>query len=562
VNVDAPSLRSVKPEADPDLDRILAKCLEKDPANRYQSAKEVAVDLNRFKRDSGSKRPVMPLDATTTATPTKPSRRLTRRQIVVLAGAVTCIAAFLFLLLRPVEHHDAIDSVAVLPFENVGADPNTEYLSDGIAESIINNLTNIPDLRVIPRSTAFRMRGIDPQEAGAKLKVRSVLAGRIQRQGDELTVQVDLLDVEKQSQLWGQQYHRGSKDLVVLQSEITSEVSSRLRQKLSGEVKKNVSKQYTENPEAYRLYLQGRFFWSKRRAAEITKAIDCFDQAIALDPSYALAYAGLADCYVIQPQYAGVPSKETMAKAIAAATKALELDNSLAQAHTALGGAYTNIWQWDKAEQEFKKSLELNPNYPTTYHWYGLLMGSQGRNEERLAAIKKARELDPLAPVLGLNMGVVYYQTKRYELALKEIDDVIAMDSSFGVAYYRKSEPLVMLGRYQEAYDYAVKGVELSQRSSESLSFLGYVSAVAGKKAEALNIAHELETRMQAGTSLGYYVARVYIGLGDKENAFTMLNKDYANGSVSMMWLRSDGIWASVDQDPRFMELITKIGLK
>lgn len=558
VNVDPPSVRALKPEIEQDLERIVMKCLEKDRESRYQSAREVAVDLKRFRRDSEGRR-ILPSHVTQPITPA-PLRKRSWRKIAVPLAAILVIGGAAWFLLG--DRREALDSLAVLPFENVGNDQNMEYLSDGISESIINNLAKIPGLRVIPRTTAFRFKGTDPQEAGGKLKVHAVLAGRIVRQGDDLSVQVDLIDVEKQSQLWGQQYRRSNKELLTLQDEITNEVSNRLRLGITGDVKRDVNKRYTENPEAYRLYLQGRYYWNKRRAAEIGKAIECFNQAIALDPSYALAYSGLADCYAISEQYAGLPAKEVYPKAAAAATRALQIDNSLAEAHTTLAFASFASWNWGKAEEEFKISLSLNPQYPTTYHWYSLLLHTLGRHEEAFAMIKRAQELDPLSPVIALNIVLAHDIQGDYQKTVDGASAIIAMDSTFGLAYYRQVNSLLSLGRPDDAYTAATKGVELSGRSAESLSFLGYCLARMHRREEALKIVRELEQRFAARFSTGYYIAKVFDGLGNKDSVYVWLNRDFDNHSGSMIWLSYDPQWKEDRSDSRFIDLLRKVGLK
>ncbi len=559
VNVDPTPIATARPEIEHDLERIVMKCLEKDRNNRYQSAREVAVDLKRFKRDTEGKR----LQSTTHKLPVQPVQKRKSWTKVAGGSAVMLLVAagVAWFFLRG--QGEALDSLAVLPFENASNDQSMEYLSDGITESIINSLTKVPDLRVIPRSTVFRFKGkdMDPQEVGMKLKVHAVLAGRITKQGDDLTVQVDLVDVEKQSQLWGQQYRRNTKELLSLQEEITSEVSNRLRLGLSGEVKKSITKRYTESPEAYKLYLQGRYFWNKRRALEIQKAIECFNQALALDASYALAYVGLADCYALLEQYAGMPGKETYPKAVAAASRALEIDNSLAEAHTTLAFASFAMWNWDKSEQEFKLSISLNPNYPTTYHWYSILLHRLDRHEEAFKAIKRAQELDPLSPVIGLNVGLAYYMDGKYERALQEMDAVMAIDSLFGLCYSRKSQVYAKLGRLKEALAMASRGVEISGRSSEAVSFLGYCYGRMGRRDEALKIAKELEERYAIKTSTGYYIARVYVGLDDRDNIFKWLNVDLENHAGTMIWLNQDRELEPYRSDPRFIELNKKVGL-
>ncbi len=559
VNVDPTPITTGHPEIEHDLERIVMKCLEKDRNNRYQSVREVAVDLKRFKRDTEGKR----LQSTTHKLPVQPVQK--RKSWTTVAGGSAVVllvaAGVAWFFLRG--QGEALDSLAVLPFENASNDQSMEYLSDGITESIINSLTKVPDLRVIPRSTVFRFKGkdMDPQEVGVKLKVHAVLAGRITKQGDDLTVQVDLVDVEKQSQLWGQQYRRNTKELLSLQEEITSEVSNRLRLGLSGEVKKSITKRYTESPEAYKLYLQGRYYWNKRRALEIQKAIECFNQALALDASYALAYVGLADCYALLEQYAGMPGKETYPKAVAAASRALEIDNSLAEAHTTLAFASFAMWNWDKSEQEFKLSISLNPNYPTTYHWYSILLHRLDRHEEAFKAIKRAQELDPLSPVIGLNVGLAYYMDGKYERALQEMDAVMAIDSLFGLCYSRKSQVYAKLGRLKEALAMASRGVEISGRSSEAVSFLGYCYGRMGRRDEALKIAKELEERYAIKTSTGYYIARVYVGLDDRDNLFKWLNVDLENHAGTMIWLNQDRELEPFRSDPRFIELNKKVGL-
>lgn len=560
VNVDPAPFIATHPEIEPDLERIVMKCLEKDRESRYQSAREVAVDLKRFKRDSEGKR--VPPPAASNVSVQTPQRRTKWLKIGVPAAVLVVACSLALFLFRG--RGEALDSLAVLPFENSGGDQNMEYLSDGITESLINSLTKIPELRVIPRSTVFRFKGkeADPQDVGSRLNVRAVLTGRVIRQGDGLNVQVDLVDVARQSQLWGQQYRRNVADLLALQDEITSEVSDRLRLGLSGDVKKLVAKRYTENPEAYKFYLQGRFFWNKRRASETQKAIECFNQALALDPTYALAYVGLADCYAIQEQYSGIPGKETYPRAAAAAARALEIDNSLAEAHTTLAFASYSMWNWKKAEDEFKTALSLNPQYPTTYHWYSLLLHTLGRHEEAFKVIRRAQELDPLSSIIAMNVAMAYEIDGKYEKTLEGLDGVLMMDSTFGLAHYRKVLPLIYIGKVSEAYAAASKGVELSGRSAESLSFLGICLARMEKRDQALRIVKELEQRYVSQTSPGMYIARVHGALGNRDSVFAWLNADYENHSGLIDVLAYDLDWGSYRSDPRFVDILRKIGLR
>ncbi len=580
VNEDPESVLKSRPECSAELDRIINRALEKDPADRYQHADDMVSELRRVQKQSskvsrGSLANI-PISFPSPAKPNEETPKLHSQErssssklsfsryvylLVVIFALIAVATVYYFFFLN---HAKPIDSLAVLPFVNVGADPNTEYLSDGITESIINSLTRIPGLRVIPRSTVFRFKGkdIDPQDVGAKLKVRAVLTGRIVQRGDELNVQLDLIDIDRQSQIYGNQYHHTAADIISMQEEIVGDVLKPLGVTLSGEERKTVNKRYTENVEAYKFYLQGRFYWNKRKASEIQKAIGFFNQAIALDPAYALAYVGLADCYAIQEQYAGLPGKETYPKAVAAATRALELDNTLAEAHTTLAFASYAMWHWDKAEQEFKTAFSLNPNYPTAYHWYSILLHALGRHEEASRAIKRAQELDPLSPVIGINVAIAYAFEGNFEKAIEGMDAVVAIDSTFSPAYYRKTQPYVKLGKMQEAFAAASKGVEISGRSAEALSILGYCLGLMGRREEALKIVKELEQRYATQTTSGYYIARVYAGLGEKNRMFKWLEADLENHSGSLIWLTQDSEWDSFRPDPRFSDLLNKIGIK
>ncbi|MFN0159257.1 MAG: protein kinase domain-containing protein [Bacteroidota bacterium] len=572
VNEECDTVQKHRDDVSPELDRIIHRALEKDPNDRYQHIDDMTSELRKFlKQSSRITRPVptevAPLISKEryleSNSPLLQGQKPPRTLYFVLAAAAILLiafAAYMFFLPRT----ETIDSLAVLPFVNVGGDPNTEYLSDGMTESIINSLTRIPGLRVIPRSTVFRFKGKDndPQEIGTQLNVRAVLMGRIVQRDDNLNLQLDLIDVDRQSQVYGNQYQHRASEILAMQEEIVSDLLNQLGVTLSKQSQQTVTKRYTDNVDAYKLYLQGRYYWNKRRALEIQKAIECFNQALALDASYALAYVGLADCYALLEQYAGMPGKETYPKAVAAATRALEIDNTLAEAHTTLAFASFAMWNWDKGEEEFKLSISLNPNYPTTYHWYSILLQSLSRHEEALRTIKRAQELDPLSPVIGINVGLAYYMEGQYERALQEMDAVLAIDSLFGPAYSRKSQVNAKLGRLNEAFAMASKAVEVSGRSSEAVSFLGYCYGLLGKRDEALKIAKELEERYAIKTSTGYYVARVYVGLDDRESIFKWLNLDMENHAGTMIWLNQDRELEPYRSDPRFIDILEKIGMK
>jgi eukaryotic-like serine/threonine-protein kinase len=566
---------SIRPSIPQEVDQIVQRLLEKDPEDRYQHADHVVSDLRRILKRTGrvsrSAMPAVPAPSgvqsdyatDSTVPPSSLPGRIPKRILVAgMAGLIMLVLVVggYLLFLRPSR---AIDSLAVLPFVNGSGDPNTEYLSDGITESLINSLTRIPQLRVVPRSTVFRLKGkdVDPQEAGASLKVKSVLAGRVVERDGALDVQIDLIDVENQSQIWGSHYRKNINDILALQEEIVGEVTSRLRITLANETKQQLARKSTENADAYQLYLQGRYYWNKRRTGEIEKAIDYFSRAIVLDPNYALAYVGLADSYIIQEQYSSVPGRESYPRAEAAARKALELDNSIAEAHASLGYIREYLWDWQGAEREYKAAIELNPKYATAYHWYSILLRCLGRGKESIAAIKRAQEVDPLSTVIAVNVAMGYRYEGEYPEATRRLRSIIETDSTFAVAYSQLGRVYRTQGELSSAIAPFRQAVKFSDRSAEYLSDLGNSLARLRQQQEANTVLTELLTRYEHHTASAYSVAKVYAGLGDTEKTFEWLEKDYSDHSGWFVWLPADDVWDGIRYDPRFIELLKKVGL-
>jgi serine/threonine protein kinase/tetratricopeptide (TPR) repeat protein len=571
-----------RPDLTPELDRVIARALEKDPEDRYQSAADMVSELRRIKKQSS--RVTRPLqvphsgeggrETSGTASaapppalpsPALPSRSGSRNMKLFAAAGVVLLAIAAVLGYRYFfGAASPIDSLAVLPFVNAGADSSMEYLTDGMTESIINSLTRIPQLRVIPRSTVFRFKGkdADPQEIGSKLNVRAVLSGRVSQRGDEITLQLDLIDVRSQAQIWGEQYRRKANEVISLQEDVVKDVSKELSVALTGETKVALAKHSTENPDAYKLYLQGRYFWQKRRGTEIRKAIDYLNQAIALDPGYALAYAGLADCYLLLEQYAGQPWKEVAPLGEHAARRALELDKSLGEAHASLAFIRMNDWDWSGAEKEFTTAIELSPKYATARHWYGILLGREGRMEESYHQIEAAYEIDPLAPVILLNMMLANDRVKDdYATAVSFFQKGLELDASFYPAYHSMGRVQTRRAMYPEAVQNLQKALELSSGSSEVLSSQGYCLGLMGKKAEALAIVHELEGRYARSAGAAYSIARVYAGLDDRDKAIEWLQRDLSDHSGWIAWILYDFEFDKMRQDPRFRDIVHKVGL-
>ena len=450
------------------------------------------------------------------------------------------VAVFYLYSARP--RNAAIESIAVLPFVNASADPNTEYLSDGITESLINSLSQLPKLRVVPRSSVFRHKGqnVDPQTVGRELGVRAVLTGKLVQRGDTLIIQTELIDVEEGSQLWGEQYNRKLTDILAVQDEISREISEKLRIRLSGEERKQLTKRYTENTEAYQLYLKGRYYWNKREAEDLKKGVDYFRQAIDKDPNYALAYAGLADNYNVLAIWTPIESKEVYPKAKSAALKALEIDETLAEAHISLAYAlFRYDWDWLGAEREFKRGIELKPNYATAHQWYSFYLSALGRTEEAIVEIKRAEEIEPLSLFITSDVATALYRARQYDQAIAQLRKTIEIDPTFGYAHYSLGVVYEKKGLYDAALDEMKKAVALSKRP-DFIASLGYTYAVSGRRAQALDVLDQLNENAKREHVSAYLFALIHTGLGDKDLAFVWFNKACQDRDYRMTRLNYD----------------------
>ncbi len=456
-----------------------------------------------------------------------------------------------------------IDSIAVLPFQNVSGDPNFEYLSDGIAESLINSLTQIQQLKVIARNTAFRYKGkdVDAEQVGRDLSVRAVLTGRVRQVGDRLNIQVDLVDAATGAQLWGEEYDRPAADALSIKQAIAREITGNLRLRLSGEQEQQMIAGETTSAEAYQSYLRGRFYWNRRSADGLKRAITEFQQAVDRDTGYALGYVGLADCYLVLEEYAGTPATETLPKAQAAADRALQIDPSLAEAYASKGLIFLNQWKWAESEDAFKKAIELNPKYPTSRHWYSIYLRAKRRHVEGLREMKLAQELDPLSPTISQNVAMMYLLNDDVESAVREWQKVIELEPNFPPAHANLAHVYLKQRRYEEAVATSQRAVDLSGRASLYLSALGHAYAVAGKRAEALQILREMEERYAKGESVAQYLARVYAGLGDKDQAFAWLEKDFTNRSGLLHTITWWQFYDDLRSDPRYTDLVRRMNL-
>jgi eukaryotic-like serine/threonine-protein kinase len=463
-----------------------------------------------------------------------------------------------------------ISSIAVLPFVNESGNPEIEYLSDGMTDTLINNLSRIPKLSVKARSSVFRYKGkdIEPRRVAADLNVQAVVNGRVMQRGDNLTLNLEMVDARSGDQIWGEQYIRKVGDLVALQSDIARDVSNKLRQKLSGADTERISKRGTDDPEAYQHYLRGRFHWNKRTIEDINKSIEYFQKAIDLDPSYALAYAGLADSYTVIPSYSNNRSKEAFPKARAAAMNALEIDNSLAEAHATLASVLHEFdWKFEEAEKEFKRAIELDPNYATAHHWYAEYLLTMGRSDEALAEIKRAHECDPLSLIINSMLGLIHGLRGDYTEAEAQLKRTLEMDPNFARPHLFLAGLYEQQGRFEEAIsEYEKHAANIGVPADDIGKAWGAVRQAyktGGPKSywqALLELAKKgAEARPESAPPL-FVFAVLSAQAGDKDRAFEYLERSFQQREVDILRL-NEPLLIPLHSDPRYNDLIRRIGL-
>jgi len=514
--------------------------------------------------DEALQRPTAPttvLEAQRAASGTQElSKAKSRRVVVLTASAIIAVAlvAFAYLYLSRGKSAAAKNSVAVLPFVNASFDPDVEYLSDGITESLINSLSQLPNVRVLARTTMFTYKGkdADPRKVGRELGVDAVLAGRVVQRGDSLVIQTDLVNVADGSQMWGERYSRKLTDVLAVQDDIVRDVSSKLRARLSGADGQRSAKTYTAKPEAYHLYLKGLFYWNKRSLKDAENAVPYFQQAIAADPSFALAFAGLADSYVGLAGFeGGAPAHEVMPKARDAALKALKLDDRLEEAYAALGRVLLDYdYDFAGAERAYQRAIELNPNYATPHQRYSQLLASLGRQEEALAEARRALEIDPLSLIANRLYGDRLIDARRYDEAIAQLRKTLELDSNFALAYSSLAVVYQAQGDYDASIEAIAKAYQLTGR--QEYAALARESFAKGGWQGYLRAIMERRTDLRAFTR-----ATSHAWLGEKDKAFAELNKAYENREATLIRLKVDPRLDPLRSDPRFAELLRKVGL-
>jgi len=482
--------------------------------------------------------------------------------VIVMIGIASLVLLGGFFFLRP--RDPAIESVAVMPFSNVSGDPDAEYLCDGITESLINNLSQFPTLRVMASSTVFRYkaREIALQKIGDDLHVQAVLSGTLLRQGNTLIVHAELVDVKTGTQIWAGQFNRHVEDVLAIQSDLSREISENLRLNLTGDERQRLARLSTEDAEAYQVYLKGRYYWNKRNPEAVQKAVRYFEQAISEDPAYALAYAGLADAYIYLSFFNVVSPRDAMPRAKSASLKALEMDGHSAEAHVSLGYiSYSYDWDWAAAGKHFDRALALNPVYTRAHSFYPLYLISSGQPQGALAAAKGALALDPASPALSHYVALQLYFTRQFDQAIEQCHKTLEIDPTFAVAYQVLGEAYLGKGMNREAVPVFEKYRVLSHGGPDSIALLGYSHARLGERGMALAAIKELRAYSNKSFVPAFFIAVVYAGLEDKDQAFLWLEKGYDERYNRFAYLTLEAFWDPLRSDDRFSNLVRRIGI-
>jgi TolB-like protein/Tfp pilus assembly protein PilF/tRNA A-37 threonylcarbamoyl transferase component Bud32 len=552
-----------------DISRVILKCLEKEKDKRYQSAGEVRSELTNIEKGIPTTERVIP-----------ERKPLTSREITVTLGfkkvlvpalvfiGIVIVGVIIWQLLPkkeaiPVALSDK-PSLAVLPFVDLSPKKEHEYLCDGIAETLINALSGVKDLHVPARTSAFyfKDKDMDIREIGQKLNVEAVLEGSVQVVGDRLRMTARLSNVTDGYQLWSENYERGFEDVFTVQDDIAQEIVKALKIKLIGEEEAQIVKHYTDNREAYDFYIKGLYFWNKRDKKNLEKALEYFQEAIENDPTYALAYSGLADTYIVLADNIFIPASEAFPKAKAAAMKALEIDDSLAEAHISLAAILESYdWDFAGAEREYQRAIDLKPGYATAHQWYALHLSFLGRYEEAIVEILRARELDPLSPRINANVGQLFFYARKNDRALEELKKSTEIFPEHLSNYIVTGLVYAQIGRYEDAISSYEHGFEISGRSGELSTWLAYIYALSGKRSEARKRLNTIIEYAKQNFVSPIDLASVYVGLGEKEEAFSWLEKGYSEKDAGLPYLKANPVFDPLRSDPRFKALLKKVGL-
>ena len=546
----------LNPELPDQLETILIKSLEKDRKIRYQTAIELMVDLKRLQKEKSEDQP-----ASTQVSEETTERRRSYFWPAVAGGIVTIVivALALFWSFSSAPPSETINSIAVLPIENRTDDPELNFLAEGIAQGAIHRLSQLQQLeRVVPGMAMerFSQQGVDPDMVGEELGVEGIITGYLRQTGEEIALYVELVDARNNRSLWGGRFIRTRSDLLEIEEQFATEIADVLGLQLTGEQREGLTKRYTENVEAYQLYLRGRYYWNQRSKEGFEQAIGHFNQAIEIDPAYALAYAGLADTFMLQGVYRHVAGQEALQAAEKAATSASDLDDSLAEAHVSAGLLAMYRFDWEVAEREILRGLQLNPNYPSAHHYHALYLRTTARFEEALAELREAQALDPLSPRITMDLGLELTHKGEYDLTIEQFSNALELQPNFAMGYASLGRAYFRKGLHQEALTSFRRGADLDFVIGAAR--LAYFLAVTEQKEEALELLQELE----GSNARPNDIAAVYVGLGEIDKAFEWLDQAVEPDELDNFRIQSsDFEFDPIRDDPRFSDLLRRMNL-
>jgi serine/threonine protein kinase/TolB-like protein/cytochrome c-type biogenesis protein CcmH/NrfG len=597
----APPLSSFISDAPAELQKIVRRCLAKDPEERYQSIKDVAIELRDLRREitDDLDTTVSPMTADSNTQSSNPSTSIgsgatadrtiaqttsmssaeyivtgikSHKAVILLGLAViAAVAVGLGFYWHAANTEKAVGSVAVLPFENKNGDVDSEYLSDGLADTLIYRLSQLPNLKVTPRSLVYRYKGkeTDPSAIGKELNVDAIMSGRILQRGDQLSISVELVDVRYNKLIWGEQYDRKLSELLATQRDIAKEIVDNLKLTMAGgEAPSAITKQYTQNNEAYQLFLKGRYNWNKRTNEGNDKAVEFLSQAIERDPSFALAYVGLGDAYLLGGGGKGISRSALTEKARAAAQKALDLDPSLGEAHNTLANIkYYQDWDFAGGEAEWKRAIQLSPNYPTAHHWYAEAISSQGRFDESFAEYDRALELDPLSLPIATDRCLSYRYARQYDRAIECLKKLVDVDPNFVRTHYYLGQTYEVNGQFEEALNEFEAGDRLRGKYTDLWTKYKPLTLTVirtnGEKGywqECLRQALEVASQKKEPVD-DIYLSQLYSELGERDKAFEILNRMRTEHANYLPWIKIEPYYDKIRDDPRFAELVRTVGI-
>jgi serine/threonine protein kinase/tetratricopeptide (TPR) repeat protein len=543
-----------------ELERITRKCLEKDRERRYQSARDLLIDLRSLKRDT------QPAASAVVENHEGRRRLVSWHMIGIAVPGMLILAAlvYVFLFRSPTVVAPEIKSLAVLPLENLSRDPEQEYFAQGMTDELITSLAKISALRVISRTSVMRYKGTHKPlpEIARELNVDGVIEGSILQSGDRVRITAKLIQAKTDRHLWAKSYERDQRDVLALQDDVARAIANEIKVKLTPQEQARLTSACPVNPEAHEAYLKGRYEWNTRTEEGLKKSLRYFEQGLAVEPSYAAAYSGLADSYMILWNNGFLGPDECIPKARAAALKAIEIDDNLAEAHTSLAYLMGNYdWNWIASEREFRRAIELSPSYANAHHWYALQLASMGRHEEAIEEIKKARQLDPLSPRINANVGGNLYQARQYDQALEELNKALELNpndtvthSLLGLAYLQK-------GKKQEAIAELLRANQLIGNKGGTPLVLAQVYAFAGERDQARKMLEKLETQAKRRYVSPSQIGLIYAALGERQQAFAWLERAYEQRDSLLLVLKVDARFDPLRSDPRFQDLLRRVGL-